>query len=727
MISEIIMAAVASYKEETKLATDRKINLIFGLNGTGKSTLSNFLYEPSAPEFSQCRLIPESLDAILVYNQRFIQDNFYVADSLKGIFSLSKENKAAAEKIGAAQTTLLELNKHLESTLTRKVTTERNFNRQRQQAIDEIWKIKTTYSGGDRVLEYCLKGLMGEKDKLFSYLINIEKPSSEPEKSTKQIKEEVEALKGDSAQPQTMLPMLPINVHDIESDPLFGRPVIGNDNSAVAGLIEKLGNSDWVKQGLDYLPDDMAPNGVPCPFCQETTITSRLVESVRNYFDETYQAAINQLEALQDRYKNSRSAVIGLEPYTSNKFAEGRIASIAKKSQYLTEILDRNLITIETKLKNPRTILKLRDSTQALASFNQEITSINAAIKAHNDKLQNRDATLIALKDEFWFLMRWQYSQTVERYRQDLASTTSALATINAEIKQIDTSINAAKARIKEAQKESVNVEEAVDAVNSGLLDLGIADFNIAKHSNNLYRVVRGSDSTDAFHTLSEGEKMMISFLYFCELCKGRQSATDTETTKIAVIDDPISSLSHVFIFNVGQLIRNVFFKSDRFHQVFVLTHSLYFFYELTDPNHDRRKLNQNLFRMSKTPTGSKIQEMKYEEIQNDYQAYWTVINDPEQPPALIANCMRNIIEYFFNFVRRRDLNNVFQMPELQDVKFQAFSRYVNRESHSLGQNIIDMKEFDYSIFKEGLRLVFEATGYAEHFKAMAKGAGAST
>jgi wobble nucleotide-excising tRNase len=82
---------------------------------------------------------------------------------------------------------------------------------------------------------------------------------------------------------------------------------------------------------------------------------------------------------------------------------------------------------------------------------------------------------------------------------------------------------------------------------------------------------------------------------------------------------------------------------------------------------------------------------------------------------------MRNIIEYFFNFVRKRDLNNVFLSEELQANKYQAFYRYVNRESHSLGQNIIDMKEFNYEVFKEGLRLVFEKTGYSEHFIEMSK------
>ena len=72
--------------------------------------------------------------------------------------------------------------------------------------------------------------------------------------------------------------------------------------------------------------------------------------------------------------------------------------------------------------------------------------------------------------------------------------------------------------------------------------------------------------------------------------------------------------------------------------------------------NKDRRKESQKLFRICKNDTGSFFVEMKYEEIQNDYQAYWSIVNDKNQPPALIANCMRNILEYFFNFVENKIL-----------------------------------------------------------------------
>jgi len=214
---------------------------------------------------------------------------------------------------------------------------------------------------------------------------------------------------------------------------------------------------------------------------------------------------------------------------------------------------------------------------------------------------------------------------------------------------------------------------------------------------------------------------MIISFLYFREHCKGKKEATSQALKKIVVIDDPISSMSHVYIFAVGQLIKNEFFNSPSYEQIFLLTHSLYFFYEMTDANHERRKEKQKLFRMYKNGDGSHIVEMKYEEIQNDYHSYWYIVKDDKQPPALIANCMRNIIEYFFSFIENKNLSNVFQTPQLQDVKYQAFCRYINRESHSLGQNIFDIKEFNYSDFKEAFQLVFTECGYKDHYDKMIK------
>ena len=56
MITKITMNDVASYKAPTTLETDKKVNLIYGLNGTGKSVLSSYLYEKGNTGFSSCNI-----------------------------------------------------------------------------------------------------------------------------------------------------------------------------------------------------------------------------------------------------------------------------------------------------------------------------------------------------------------------------------------------------------------------------------------------------------------------------------------------------------------------------------------------------------------------------------------------------------------------------------------------------------------------------------------------
>jgi len=394
------------------------------------------------------------------------------------------------------------------------------------------------------------------------------------------------------------------------------------------------------------------------------------------------------------------------ETYESNPFIVRKRDEFENLYNTVSHCFSVNRAQIIEKIKTPSNKIILTDSTNAINTFNKFVSRINESIKEHNNNIDNKDDALEIIKNQFWNIMRWEYDQTLIAYQTDKTSIEGKIKDLKNEIDAIDNSIAGQKKIIEEHLKKTVNIEEAIININNGLLELGIEDFKIEKHTDILYKIARKELCPNTFQTLSEGEKMIISFLYFRELCKGKKTASSYSNKKIIVIDDPISSLSHVYVFNIGQLIKSEYFNNTKYDQIFVLTHSLYFFYELTDTKPDRREKNQKLFRIIKNREGSKIVNMKYEEIQNDYHAYWLIIKDDNQPPALIANCMRNIIEYFFNFIEKRDLNNVFQKPELQKSKYQAFCRYINRESHSLGQNIFDYKEFNYSDFKEALGLV---------------------
>lgn len=112
--------------------------------------------------------------------------------------------------------------------------------------------------------------------------------------------------------------------------------------------------------------------------------------------------------------------------------------------------------------------------------------------------------------------------------------------------------INIKDAERIEYQKSTVNIDEAIFLINQGLSDIGITDFYIEKYEDTLYRIVRNESDSKIFPSLSEGEKMIISLLYFRELFRGKRSATDGKTKKIAIIDDPVSSLSHIFSITLG-------------------------------------------------------------------------------------------------------------------------------------------------------------------------------
>lgn len=720
MISKIVLNGVASYKKEAVLDTDKKVNLLYGLNGTGKSTFSEFLYDQTGARFSQCSIEGlEENDTVLVYNQKFVQDTFYEPEGIHGIFTLSKGNADAQKVIDTTSAEVKKLTEQKRKIEEKKTKDEQKHLGEIEEYKKQVWKIKTEYTGGDRVLEFCLDGLKGNKDTLFKHIVSLEKPEGELDYSVDDLKKEAQQLQGE-AQSRQLLSKVLINVEDIEQSELLSKVIVGNKNSSVASLIETLGNSDWVNTGIKYVHID-GEKGV-CPFCQQKTITQNFLEQINAYFDESYNRDKSQIEQMISRYDAEiKKATDFFNVIKDDSFLEKNKAKIESLSANLISVLEHNLNALREKAKTPSIQVSLQPTNEIIESINSVIKNANNEITLYNQRIADIKGYKSKIRDSFWCLMRKEYNSVIELYAANEKAYEQSVKNAQEELQIKTSEINTNIALIEENRKKTVNIDEAVENIKNGLIDIGIMDFTIEKYSEEeaLYRLKREDLDEDVFKTLSEGEKMVISFLYFIELCKGESIAEKASNKKIVVIDDPISSLSHIYVFNIGRLIHNEFLRTQKYDQLFILTHSLYFFYELTNTNHKERKESQKLFRICKNTESSYFEDMKYEDIQNDYQAYWHIIKDEKQPPALIANCMRNVMEYFFNFVEKQDFAQVFQRPELQENRYMAFNRYMNRESHSKGQNIFDIKEFNYDSFREAFKKVFETEGYIEHYNKM--------
>src|SRR5690606_8150112 len=155
---------------------------------------------------------------------------FFEAENLKGIFTLSKENKEAETVITNARQKIEKL-EHEKTTKNEELETEKtSINQKLETAKNAIWKIKTDYSGGDRVLEFCLDGYKASKDSLFNHISGLTKPTIKPTKNIDDLKAELQSISGDNAQKYPVLPQIAFASQSLEAETLFRKQIVGNEN-----------------------------------------------------------------------------------------------------------------------------------------------------------------------------------------------------------------------------------------------------------------------------------------------------------------------------------------------------------------------------------------------------------------------------------------------------------------------------------------------------------------
>lgn len=170
MIQKISLKNVASYKDEAVLETDKRINLIYGLNGAGKTQITKYLADRDNDKFKECSIQGLSDEKILVYNQDFIDTNFYQLHTQKGIFTLSKENTEARKEIEDLQKKLENLKENLENEKKKLQVQKDKINEENTAFENKIWEsVIKKYK--DNFKDF-FKGIMGSKERFREFILS---------------------------------------------------------------------------------------------------------------------------------------------------------------------------------------------------------------------------------------------------------------------------------------------------------------------------------------------------------------------------------------------------------------------------------------------------------------------------------------------------------------------------------------------------------------------------
>lgn len=148
------------------------------------------------------------------------------------------------------------------------------------------------------------------------------------------------------------------------------------------------------------------------------------------------------------------------------------------------------------------------------------------------------------------------------------------------------------KRKLSELAKHSTSTKPVIDNINALLEDSNFQGFSIVEGGENRYKLVRPNG--ELAHSLSEGEKNFICFLYFYFSIFGSFNETKGLQDRVIVIDDPVSSMDSDAVFIISYLIRhlievtkNAFTYSPaanldtHIKQIYILTHNSFFYNEI--------------------------------------------------------------------------------------------------------------------------------------------------
>lgn len=730
MIESITIAEVATFDTKPEAMTGlSQFNYLFGSNGTGKTTVSRVIAD--APKFPTCNVAWKNGTELqkMVYNRDFVDSNFNQSTELKGVFTLGEKQVDTLAKIATAKEELNQLTARIVNLTQGLQGVDGTGGKKGELATLKVelknrcWEQKQKH---DAKLRGALEGYRGSADRFKIKVLQESASNTATLHAQAELENRAQSLFGTTPTIETTIPAVDTSTVTLiahESHPILKKRVIGKEDVDIAAMIKKLGNSDWVREGLGFYNI----NDETCPFCQQST-TQTFTQSLNEYFDEAF---VTDTKAIDDlaidfttdsaRLQQELDAIIA----APSKFLE--VEKLKTEKMLLDTKITLNKQLLAEKKKEASQVVELESTSNVAVTIKALIDSANTQIMAHNTMVANLTTERIELTAQVWKFVLEELKSDLTLFKTKEDDLSKAIAAMATQINAASAEKKTKESEIGDLEKQTTSVQPTIDGINQMLASFGFQGFKLAKTTNDTsYKLVR-SDGTDAKSTLSEGEKTFVTFLYFYHLLKGSETDSGMTTDRIVVFDDPISSLDSDILFIVGTLIKGLFEEvrtgTGYIKQIFVMTHNVYFHKEVTY-NFKRNDvaLNEETFWIVKKPRLiSKIDKHQTNPIKTSYELLWAEIRKPDRSNLGIQNTLRRVLENYFKIlggVKLDDLSAMFDGKE--KLICNSLCSWVHDGSHHAHDDLyVSIDDSMVDNYLKVFRGIFDKSGHLEHFKMM--------
>jgi len=400
----------------------------------------------------------------------------------------------------------------------------------------------------------------------------------------------------------------------------------------------------------------------------------------------------------------------------------------AKKTS-LIQLFSHNKEIIENKLKEPSRSLTLQSSKELIAWFNDTILRVNQKINSHNAIVNDFTKEKHQLIKDVWSYIIAEKKDLIDPFVRTKTGCERGILNMEQELNSLRKQYSVLDNEIKEGNKNITSVQASVDEINRSLSAYGFTTFSIVPMEGEHYYQIKRENGEIANSTLSEGEITFITFLYFMQLVKGGNTPETTNSDRIIVIDDPISSLDSTILFVVSSLIKEEIKKIKKGEtnvlQLILLTHNVYFHKEVSFIDSRTMPKNDTCFWILRKNNNKSIIQCYEKEnpIQGSYELLWNELRNKDKISIItLQNTMRRVYETYFKVLGKYDDDDILQkFPSLQEKEIcRSLLCWVNDGSHCVPDDysvIPDQEQAEryLKVFKQ----VFEVTGHVQHYNMM--------
>lgn len=671
----------------TNRTQNDRVSLLFGRNGSGKSTIARGIHQLRADEVgiddkvalidaqdSDIILEEASKKSIFVFNEDYIEQKVKIAqDGLDTIVILGEQVDIDCkidikkEELSEAQIKLQKYELELAE-----------YNDAKNEKSPDYWMDKINAS---------LKGLghWAERDReikgnrsaspvhrnTYQDFVRLQPASTKEELETvfKTKKDRYLSLANSelSSLQKLILPDINFNKDDLANllSKRIENPELNSRDKKLLSLLSDVSKGEpYLRQVEKFFSNK---HNKTCPFCTQLVseeVKTELISGITKLLSK-------EVEEHQERLTKSKFLLIEeLDTSAYEQLNSKLIKSYQDGIKAINSKLEEINAMIDKKIKNPYVIIEFPDIdfSQELIKVSSDIEKINQAVEKHNIEISDIKSLkndLLKINNE---LAYYEIKDDYQKF-QDKTKGKSACETEYNTCKQQSKSY---EQDILDLENQKLNIDIAVNEINKSLSYIFFSQNRLAiKNQNSKYYLLSRGKSVEPSR-ISVGERNALALCYFfTEIIQKMELIEAYSQEYFIVIDDPISSFdmeNKVGTISYLKYCLTRFLKGNSHTRVLLMSHDKQLMYDFD------KFLQEIMDYLKDEEGGQKSKYNKLELTSGEIQCFTTRVHDytelleivfsyvtgnketREALDSFIGNAMRKILEAYGTFNYRQEM-----------------------------------------------------------------------